>query len=307
MTADSHASAVQPAALPSRAFSPLRGWHWSVRRELWEYRSLYIAPLAAAGVVLFAYILGTVHLKVSSHVNFGGLSAADKHDLLSIPYIVAEAVIVATALLVGFFYCLGALQNERRERSILFWKSLPVSDLTTVLSKATIPLLVLPLTIFAIIVATHLIMFVFSGPIHALRGLNGAQGYDAPSLLRIWTVVGYILGVLPLWYAPVWAWLLLVSGWARRMAFVWAVAPPLALCIIEKIAFDTSYFAAFLGDRLAGGVSEATNATSKGRMLDLSQLDPAKFVASPGLWLGLVIAATLLAAAVSLRRYRDPM
>lgn len=295
-------------ALPrAAAFSPLRPWLWSVRRELWEYRSIYIAPLVAAGVVLFGYFLGTVHLTLSTHINVSNLSAAHKHELVSLPYIVAEAVIVATALIVGFFYCLGALQNERRERSILFWKSLPVSDLTAVLSKAAIPLLVLPLVVFPIVIATQLIMRGLSGPILAIGGLNTGQVYKPVSLIETWIVMGYLLIVLPLWYAPIWAWLLLVSGWARRMAFLWAVAPPLALCIIEKIAFDTSYFASFLGDRLGGGVREAADGVSKGQMIDVSQLDPARFLASPGLWLGLVLAAVLLGAAVWLRRYRDPM
>ncbi len=64
------------------------------------------------------------------------------------PYTFAAGCIMATAFIVGVFYCLDALHGERRDRSILFWKSLPVSDLTTVLSKASIPLVVLPLLSF---------------------------------------------------------------------------------------------------------------------------------------------------------------
>ena len=62
------------------------------------------------------------------------------------------------------FYCLDALYGERRDRSILFWKSLPVSDLTTVLSKASIPIVVLPLLTFAVTVATQLIMLLSAAP-----------------------------------------------------------------------------------------------------------------------------------------------
>ena len=63
-----------------------------------------------------------------------------------------------TAFLVGVFYCLDALHGERRDRSILFWKSLPVSDLTTVLAKASVPCRVLPPRAFALALATQLML-----------------------------------------------------------------------------------------------------------------------------------------------------
>src|SRR5437867_8784109 len=71
-------------------------------------------------------------------------------------------MLIFTAFIVGVFYCLDSLHGERRDRSILFWKSLPVSDLTTLLSKVTIPLAVLPLVTFAIVVVTQFIMLLIS-------------------------------------------------------------------------------------------------------------------------------------------------
>jgi ABC-2 type transport system permease protein len=286
-------------------YSKTRPYYWSVRRELWEYRSIVIAPLAAAGVVLFGFLISTFYLSRTVRV-ISGLPPAKQHSVLSAPYGIAAFAVVATAAIVAVFYCLGALHNERRDRSILFWKSLPVSDLTTVLAKASIPFFVLPLVVFPVIVATQLIMRGVSIPILALHGLSTTPLATQVPLFRMSVELLYVLIVLSLWYAPIWAWLLLVSGWSRRMAFLWAILPPLALCLIEKIAFDTAFLASMLADRLTGGLDKAVDGTTQGQ-IDLAQLDPAKFVSSPDLWAGLTVAAALLAAAIWLRRYRDPI
>ena len=126
-------------------------------------------------------------------------------------------------------------------------------------------------------------------------------------------VLLYGLTVLALWYAPIYGWLLLVSGWARRTTFLWAVLPPLALCVVEKIAFNTSYFASMLAYRL-GGFDDAFSVKAHGTaahaeppQVDLAQLDPARFLSTPGLWVGLAFAAAFLAAAVWQRRRREPI
>jgi ABC-2 type transport system permease protein len=123
----------------------------------------------------------------------------------------------------------------------------------------------------------------------------------------------YSLAVLALWHAPLYGWLLLVSGWARRATFLWAVLPVLAICAFEFIAFHTSYFGSLLKNRLFGFASDAFSFTGPdGVPLDphlilLTQLTPGKFLSTPGLWLGLGVTAALLAAAVRLRRYRGPI
>src|SRR5688500_3753928 len=60
------------------------------------------------------------------------------------PLMMAPAPIMLTTLIIAFFYGLDALHGERRDRSILFWKSLPVSDRTPVLSKVLVMMAVLP-------------------------------------------------------------------------------------------------------------------------------------------------------------------
>src|SRR5438093_3936353 len=138
--------------------SPTRPLSWSVWRELWENRSIYIAPLSVAVVQVFAFAISTIGLAERRRGVLLLDDPAKQRAAIEVPYDLAAMMMIFIVFIVGVFYCLDALYGERRDRSILFWKSLPVSDLTTVLSKMTIPLVVLPLLAFAIIVFVQLIM-----------------------------------------------------------------------------------------------------------------------------------------------------
>ena len=269
---------------------------WSVRRELWEHRSIYIAPLAAAAVFLLAFLTALT------------LSPAHRHEPLDIPYEFAAALIMGTAFIVGIFYSLDALYGERRDRSILFWKSLPVSDLTTVLSKFAIPLIILPLLSFAIAIVTQFVMMLLSSAVLLGSGLSVGTLWARMSFFHMSLMLLYhILTVHGLWYAPIYGWLLLVSAWAPRAPFLWAFLPPFVIWGVEKIAFKTSYFLAMLQYRLIGP-QPSTAAAPDGNLMDmLSAVTPVQFFSTPGLWIGLAIAAGFLAAAVRLRRYREPI
>ena len=70
----------------------------------------------------------------------------------------------------------------------------------------------------------------------------------------------HLITVHVLWHAPFYGWLLLISAWARRAAFLWAVLPIIAIAFVEKIAFNTSHFATFLGDRLGRRCGSHDNA-----------------------------------------------
>ncbi len=289
---------------PGRPTQPL---YWSVRRELWENRSIYLAPLAAAAVFLFGFLISTIHLPAKMRA-LSALDPAHQRQAIAMPYDIAAGLIMATALIVGVFYCLDALHGERRDRSILFWKSLPVSDLTTVLSKASIPLVVLPLLTFTITVAMQLIMLLLSTAVLLGSGVNVATLWTQLSFVQMSLLLLYhLLTVHALWHAPIYGWLLLVSGWARRAAFLWAALPLLAIYFVEKIAFNTSYFVAILGSRLSGGGVEAFTAPGSFPMDPMTHLTPGQFLISPGLWIGLAVTAAFLAAAVRLRRYQGPI
>jgi len=286
------------------AMSATRPMYWSVRRELWENRSIYIAPLAAAAVFLFGFVVNMVTLRRRIH----GVWPPDpqQHHVLATRYELAAALIMGTALIVGIFYSLDALYGERRDRSILFWKSLPVSDLTTVLSKITIPLVILPLLSFAITVATQFIMLLLSSAILAGSGVNIGTLWAEASFFHVSLVLLYhLLTVHGVWYAPLYGWLLLVSALAPRAPFIWAFLPPFVICGVEKIAFNTSHFLALLQYRLLGpGGAMAPDNHPRDFM---ATLIPEHFFSTPGLWTGLVVAAVFLFAAVRLRRYRGPI
>jgi len=296
------ANVAGPQAAVLSATRPL---YWSVRRELWENRAIYIAPLVAAGVFLLTFVIHTIVLRWRRHGVWADNPAL--HDLLETPYQIAAGLIMGIAFLVGIFYALDALYGERRDRSILLWKSLPVSDLTTVLAKATVPLLILPLLSFAITVVTQFLMLLLSSVILLGSGLSMATLWAHSSVFSFSLMLLYhIVTVHGLWYAPIYGWLLLVSAWAPRAPFIWAFTPPLVIGGVEKMALNTSYFFDLLLRRLAGP-EPAMPHRSDAVMDVMAALTPWQFFSEPGLWIGLAIAAVCLVGAVRLRRYRGPM
>ncbi|HWK89909.1 MAG TPA: hypothetical protein VNP72_07930, partial [Longimicrobium sp.] len=217
-------------------------------------------------------------------------------------------LVLMTTFVVAAFYCLEALSSERRDRSVLFWKSLPVSDRTTVLAKATIPLGVLPLITVAAVVATQLAIFLISAVTLLVLGQGVAPLWGELHLFRLWTAMLYGVDIMMLWHAPVYGFLLLVSGWARRTAVLWAVLPLLALGVVEKLTMNTAYVASMVTYRLLGwyGKAFAIPAREEIPFSPLNRLTPGRILGSADLWLGLAFAALCLAAAARLRRQREP-
>jgi ABC-2 type transport system permease protein len=281
---------------------------WCIRRELWENRSIYIAPLAVAALILLGFAYAT--LKVPADFVAGRSTDITNHGGNPIQiYTVAGGLIMATTFLVGIFYSLDALYGERLDRSILFWKSLPISDLTTVLSKASIPLILLPLLTWAITVVTQSIMLLINLAVFHARGMDTTALHAGLPLTQNSIMLFYhLFAIHALWYAPIWCWFLLVSAWARRTPLLWATLPPIALGVLEIIALHSNHVFEFLKYRIHG--PEGTDAFSS-RMPGMSmgdmRLSPAHFFATPGLWAGLALAAVFLAAAIQLRRYRNPI
>jgi ABC-2 type transport system permease protein len=286
-----------------------RPFQWSVRRELWENRSAFVVPLSAAALFLFGY---SISLFTLPHRLRAAVAAAPLKERIVLvgPFGGAAAVVIVSAYLVGVFYCLDALYGERRDRSILFWKSLPVSDRTTVLAKAAIPLVVLPLVAYVVALATQGVMLGLTAAVLLAAGLDGALLWRTLPAMAL--TMAYGLAVHALWHAPVYGWLLLVSSWARRVPFLWAVLPPLGLVALEGVAFQTTHVCHLFRHRLIGAVGvafstgQAGDAAGQSHSLSLSSVDPLRFLLSPGLWTGLIAAAVFLALAVRLRRSREP-
>lgn len=297
---------VDPQGPAPAASAQTRPFYWSVRRELWEHRSVSIAPLVVAAFALLGSLFSLIGLR-------GRIQGVTEHDpvaqfvAVASPLSNAPGAIMFTTFLVGIFYALDALHGERRDRSILFWKSLPVSDRTTVLSKAAIPILVLPLLGFVLSVATFLVGVILSTPVVLASGASPAALWGG-LMVEQSLVMLYGVSVHALWLAPVYSWLLLISAWARRMPLIWAALPPLVLVAFERGAFGTSFFGSWLLYRWIGAMQEAFAVDAMKTFVHrLDQLEPAGFLTAPGLWFGLALAAAFLAAAVRLRRYREPI
>ena len=288
--------AVAPTVIPVTQYI-----YWALRREFWESRWIYLAPLAVAALFLLGFL---IHLPMHGP---SALDPAGKRHALIEPYDMAAALLMGTFLFVAMFYCIETLQRERRDRSILFWKSLPVSDVTTVLTKASIPFVVAPLIACAIAFVTQFLMLLASSVVLGMSGRSVATYWDQVSLFRASLLLLYhVMTVHVLWGAPIYGWLLLVSAWARRAALLWAVLPPLAIGTLEKLFFNTTYFGAFVGRFFTGG-AEGSYPPGTLPMDPGTHLTPGRFLLTPGLWIGLAVTAAFLAAAIRLRRYRDPM
>ena len=301
MSESFQAQSVAPAAFPAT-----RALYWSVRRELWENRSIYIAPLAVAAVALFAFSMGAIAGIWEKALK---LDPAQASKAVTQPYDIAAGLMMLTCIVVSVFYCLDALHSERRDRSILFWKSLPVSDLTTVLAKVSIPLVVLPLLTFVIAVAMQWIMLLLSSLILLGSGQSVAALWTKLSFFRMSMLLLYhLLTAHALWPLPIYCWLLLVSGWARRATFLWAALPVVAIAVVELIVFHTRHFVTLVGSRLIGAAPAfASTPDDMFPSGPMTHITAGTFLSSPGLWVGLAVAAVFLAAAVRLRRYQAPI
>src|SRR6185369_3420601 len=99
-----------------------------------------------------------------------------------------------------------ALNGERRDRSILFWKSLPVSDRTAVLAKFAVPMAAIPVVTIAVVLVTEALMLAMSGAFLLAAGKDPAAHWAQLSLVRNVPVFIYAVAAVALWHAPVWGW-----------------------------------------------------------------------------------------------------
>jgi len=281
-----------------------------VRRELWEHRALWIAPLVVAALM----VCGAVVAGFKYHLTHGDMSGDDRPGgmaMFAVMQGAASTPLSVVSLIVVAFYLLDCLYTERKDRSILFWKSLPVSDDQTVLSKLLVALLVVPLGVFAL---GLLLSLLFTG----IWEVNAAFGRVPP--IPGWDMLGWlkaeialfaclIVGVL--WYAPYAAYLLLVSAWARRTPFLWATLPPVVAQIVEHFTFDTHYLRDLLVYRTYGiwptlfGHMQVGRGRAFALGAALDRLNLGAALTDLNLWIGLAVAAAMVFGAIRLRRYRD--
>jgi len=282
-----------------------------VRRELWEHRALWIAPLCLTALLAVVATIGQIHIDLHDVARIG--SEQQKVALFTIIQWVLAMPLYVLAIFLGGFYLLDCLYAERKDRSILFWKSLPVSDGLTVASKLLVALVVLPFGVFALALVAHLLFTAILGVRVALGNLPAVFTWNTYEWLRTELVMLLATVLAVLWYAPIAAYMLLVSAWARRSPIAWATLPVVLGPLLEWVAFGTRYLMSFFHYRTNGiweilGVAHAHIITKDALHPIGTALEVLNFrgaFATVDLWLGVAVAVAMAFAATRIRRYRD--
>jgi len=287
---------------------------WLVRREFWENRAIWMIPAVLGGLLVLASL-------------FGGYRVLGAVDLATVRTVVqAGALDGMIFIVVTFFvvmsiystwYLLDCLYADRKDRSILFWKSMPISDTATVACKLGTALIVIPLLYFALADLTTLIMaFIISVRANSYVDSSLWRGGLWLQIQALWL---YLIVTAAIWYLPVAAWLLVVSAWARRAVMLWSILPPLALVIAERVFLGSHVIAGQLAARLGGYFSHALqydpgaanwitteigHDTINTPVSVLRFLNAGGFFSSSDTWIGAAVGAALIAGAIQLRMRR---
>ncbi|MDB5960004.1 MAG: hypothetical protein JWP59_1298 [Massilia sp.] len=326
----------------------MKTMHWLLRREYWEHKGSFFWAPAVVALVMVAVVALTLaygslgpamhaKLTVNGHefTRAAAVATMAQEHRVGMANAVANGYIAAAAPLFGvlpfvvFFYCLSALYDDRRDRSILFWKSLPISDRDMVLSKALTALVLAPVVTFVIGIVTAFVIVLLT-----LFGA-GFFGIHIVGLVlsnpAFWLAPLQMIGLLPvyvLWALPTVGYLLLVSSWAKSKVFLWAVGVPLlVLALMRWISFMTMSLMGvgidvkWIGENIvmrglgsvvpgfwlpfgAAGQASMLNAdhsVSAGGVFVQSWLS----LLQPTVWIGALVGALMIVGAIRLRRWRD--
>jgi len=295
-----------------------------IRRELWEHRAIYVTPAAIAVIVTLAVLamlmLASGFAKELNLAFFGAQNIAgdvERRVILTIFFIVTSSVFVVALIFLTVFYSLDSLYAERKDRSILFWRSMPVTDAETVISKLLTATIVIPAITAVGIWVTHLInLIVTSLWVTTKGGDAGILIWGSVSFFDNWLAALVIVVASGLWMSPFIAWFLFVSTWAKRMPIMWAFLPPIVLGLLEWIVFRTEYFVTTIAAR--GNITPLFDGLSIVQFFEekpwrdgvenislLEHMDLLGFVTNPGFWSGLLVCGILTTAAIYVRRFRD--
>jgi len=294
-----------------------------LKRELWEHRSIYVTPLAIAIVVTLGVVAMIVFVsgfaKELDVAIFGAQNIAGDNERKAAltGFFIGTSWFFLIALgILTIFYCLDCLYSERKDKSILFWRSLPVTDAETVISKLLTALVVIPLVAVAGIIVTHVVnLIVTSIWVSSKGGSAGTLIWGSVPLLDNWIAALIVTLAVALWMSPFVGWFLFVSSYTKRSPLLMAFMPLVVIPLLEGIFLRSSIFAEAVLDR--GGIPlfrtmdfEAMFEREEWRISDnvaslLAHIDLVKFATSPSLWAGIVVCGLFVTAAIYVRRYRD--
>jgi ABC-2 type transport system permease protein len=281
---------------------------WLVRREFWENRAIWIVPAVIGVALTLAALFGNVQIPALSVPDSRALSGAVLFGFGVTFFVVMN--IYAT------WYLLDCLYADRKDRSVLFWKSLPLSDSATVLAKLFTGLIAIPLVYFiAADIATLLMAFIVSLRAHSALGGSLWQPDLWLQLQVLWL---YLIVTTAIWFLPFAGYLLVVSAWAKRAVTLWSIVPPLAAYLLERWFLGTHWVGAMLGERAFGYLPHALRDNSNSAWVTTvvgddsittpasiwRLLDPLGFLSSPATWIGIMVGIALIIAAIQLRLRR---
>lgn len=312
-----------------------------LKREYWEHRGGFLwAPFIAGGVFL-AFLIMALAVAQSgvgrANIQLGALRLNELTQRLDdAQRAMLGAGIDATMLMVAgqigfvvaivvFFYCLGALYDDRRDRSVLFWKSLPISDRDTVLSKVVSAVAVAPAIGIVAGIATGLGMLLIIGIYLAFHGINVfGLILSAAHPLQVAAILVGVLPVYIVWALPTVGWLLLCSAWARSKPFLWALALPVGAGILVSwfdlmrswSLPDSWFWTHVVGRALLSVVPGSWMSVDEFQRFDrindptellnaMSLSEHYAVLAQPATWIGAAIGMAMIVLAIRLRRWRD--
>jgi ABC-2 type transport system permease protein len=217
-------------------------YKWLLKREFWEHKGGFFWTPAVVGTLMVlgtgASVLAGLAMK-SGHgmqingqrvTNLGAIVSPEQKaqviEAVSNAWMMPAALLFGVMAIVVFFYCLGCLFDERKDRSVLFWKSLPISDQETVLSKLAMALVGAPLLTLAFGIATSFIVLLITLAAAGVSGLSLAGVFATAATYLAPFQVAALIPVYVVWALPTAGWLMMVSSWARTKVFLWAVGVP---------------------------------------------------------------------------------
>ncbi len=294
-----------------------------IRREIWEHRSIWMTPLVIALIVSLMSLTGQVVVSgFDQAVDIAILGASNvgenERRAAITAFLVGISILFILAMLVlTVFYSLDTLYAERKDKSILFWRSLPITDAETVVSKLVTAGFLIPLVSFAAVILTHIVNLIISSIWLAAQGGDaGHLIWSSVPLVDNWAATLIVFVALPLWMSPFLGWFLFVSAFTKRSPLLVAFLPILVVPMLERIIFGSAIFSEaifvrtgkmplFRGMESADFFDEDKLSVSGEAISLLARIDLARFLTSPSLWLGLVVCALFTTAAIYMRRYRD--
>lgn len=218
----------------------MKTFYWLVKREFWEHRGGFLwTPLITVGVVVLINIMLLIATGVIGGQKWHHIANASPDQLHKLGVVLAgiglmpAGIVFVVLFFVLFTYCMKTLSNDRVDRSILFWKSLPISDLSTILSKAFSAVVVAPVIATVLSLIGAILMLLIYAINASFHGIGFGQAFW--SLPHTGELLISIIGLLPIymvWMLPCVGWLMLCSAWANGKVARWAIALPTAVGVI---------------------------------------------------------------------------